>query len=1227
MRQSAPVTPLRTAPGQEHVSEALDARVDRYENRSRWVHFLLGLGILLLLLFLGRSIWESYILRKSNNEIRDALEAQGFSVTQNGSGDGTLGTGTDGGTQFGQPIAQIQGPGGATYLCPVGEKGEKGDPGTPGSSTGTAGPAGASGTDGSNGATGATGSRGPSGATGPTGPAGPVSGVNMDDTYNNFGVTPAVVTIDSAEGQGTLVFNLTSTQDIVVADAGTNTIVFDDAGDASFDNNLWIGTLSKTQALANAGFGMDGDDLFVAGEAGIEGTVYTDASFTVGGSTVLSDGVLSTTAATGDLLITTAAGGAGAGDISITSADDVSVNAGGNDVNITGVTNHIIIGPADSRIARFSNVASAQAADLLVGSADPNVAAAVNDEGSLYLRDNAGLGELWLSDGGAVWRQIATTTGTSSTDLDEAYNNFGALNPAVVTIDGAELQGDLRFNLSDTEDFIIQDGGVAFATFQDDGDVTFANDVGVGASPSAETLSDAAFVTNGDDLFVSGTAGIEGVIYSDIGMLAGNGGTRFEDGLIAKSSNGSGDVLIITAAGTIDIDPTADNDTTVGGHLVVERATTDTAMITMNNTGGAQAASLLVGATNPSALGGVPADVGSLYQRDNAGAGQLFLKTGAADTAWSELASSTSITMDDAYNNFNLGDPAIVEIDGAETQGNLRFNLSDTEDFVIQDAGTAFATFSDTSTLTLDSGGVAGTTFTINQDNIGDNAMDIIGTGNVGHLLNISNDATGGGSSININDTSGNNAIQVTGGGIRIDDAGIFANNTNTGATAVSARTTDNISTGVAVDWEGASIAAGLGPMVVVAESDALALSGSSAARRAAMFTVEAGADGTNAFNFAAFNSDVDNDGAGADAEWRVAGDGETFSEVAFNSGGADFAEYFTTSNTDLQAGEIVSIELKASSSVKRAAAGETPLGVVSTDPGFIGNNQFSVTESEQPVQNVLVGLVGQVPVRVTDENGPVRIGDYVTIAQAPGFGRRANPGEAVVGIALSNFDSAGKVNVLLSQAAGALEVTNTQPTETLTTSDPENSQVSVLPNTGTFQDLTVINRFVSENIDVLKNVEVQGEIKAGSLVVKGDATFRGSVIFNDHLSAGGDTTGSVTVPAGQSNVRVSFAKAYATSPHVLVTPRSFGPKFITETITAEGFLITLEEPATSDMLFDWFAIQGADPVEPEPEAAEPTVTDGDVPEIEIQDNSAPVEGTPEGERNGLVSWFLSFIK
>lgn len=61
-----------------------------------------------------------------------------------------------------------------------------------------------------------------------------------------------------------------------------------------------------------------------------------------------------------------------------------------------------------------------------------------------------------------------------------------------------------------------------------------------------------------------------------------------------------------------------------------------------DSAGGPQAhehrvAILAQGTVDPSAGAGVPAAVASTYHRDNAGAGELWLKTGATDTAWTRV--------------------------------------------------------------------------------------------------------------------------------------------------------------------------------------------------------------------------------------------------------------------------------------------------------------------------------------------------------------------------------------------------------------------------------------------------------------------------------------------------------------------------------------------------------------------------------------------------------------
>lgn len=52
---------------------------------------------------------------------------------------------------------------------------------------------------------------------------------------------------------------------------------------------------------------------------------------------------------------------------------------------------------------------------------------------------------------------------------------------------------------------------------------------------------------------------------------------------------------------------------------------------------GGNSIEVLSGTAAPSAGAGVAATIGSLYGRDNGGAGELWVKTGAADTAWTQM--------------------------------------------------------------------------------------------------------------------------------------------------------------------------------------------------------------------------------------------------------------------------------------------------------------------------------------------------------------------------------------------------------------------------------------------------------------------------------------------------------------------------------------------------------------------------------------------------------------
>ena len=93
------------------------------------------------------------------------------------------------------------------------------------------------------------------------------------------------------------------------------------------------------------------------------------------------------------------------------------------------------------------------------------------------------------------------------------------------------------------------------------------------------------------------------------------------------------------------------------------------------------------------------------------------------------------------------------------------------------------------------------------------------------------------------------------------------------------------------------------------------------------------------------------------DACGAVPADGEISAETVLNTG-ADYAEYFYSEGI-LEPGDIVTLDTKTGK-VRRYKSGDSLLGIVSTQPGVVGNSSLMKAEN-----TVLVALVGQVPFNI----------------------------------------------------------------------------------------------------------------------------------------------------------------------------------------------------------------------------------------------------------------------
>jgi hypothetical protein len=157
------------------------------------------------------------------------------------------------------------------------------------------------------------------------------------------------------------------------------------------------------------------------------------------------------------------------------------------------------------------------------------------------------------------------------------------------------------------------------------------------------------------------------------------------------------------------------------------------------------------------------------------------------------------------------------------------------------------------------------------------------------------------------------------------------------------------------------------------------------------------------------------------DTKFRFATSGKGFSDGGWTTP-ADYAEYFETNDTHLDKGHLVSLDPNNATLVKFASSSDKSqlFGVVSTKPGIVGAYVDDVTEdtigmAENP-RFKIVGILGQIPTYVTNENGPIKYGDPITISSKPGIGAKALSAGYIVGRAMESYNSSvpGKIRVLV---------------------------------------------------------------------------------------------------------------------------------------------------------------------------------------------------------------------
>jgi len=122
------------------------------------------------------------------------------------------------------------------------------------------------------------------------------------------------------------------------------------------------------------------------------------------------------------------------------------------------------------------------------------------------------------------------------------------------------------------------------------------------------------------------------------------------------------------------------------------------------------------------------------------------------------------------------------------------------------------------------------------------------------------------------------------------------------------------------------------------------------------------------------------------------------------------------TTDQDLVPAELVSLNLTTPDSIQRTKikSDKQLIGVVSTNPGFVGNISVNVDNSNPNFK--LIAMTGQLPVKVNTENGNIAVGDSITSSSTPGQGMKANVDDSTIGIAEEGATASGLISVLITR-------------------------------------------------------------------------------------------------------------------------------------------------------------------------------------------------------------------
>ncbi len=324
-------------------------------------------------------------------------------------------------------------------------------------------------------------------------------------------------------------------------------------------------------------------------------------------------------------------------------------------------------------------------------------------------------GDFILEDAGTAFLTISDT-GAYTYTLDATDN------PAyTITNSGS---GNVITNLAGTGDFLLQDAGTAFASFLDTGAITFAPTSGQSLT---NTIAGAGTLTN----TISGSGNMITNLSSTGDFVIQNAGTAFatfdDTGGITLAPHTTSDITFtldgdshfITNGQIVDTGQLLDINLTLVDDLDVDTVSA----INIDVTSGVGVAADILYGLNIGDLTGADGTILERALRIGSGWDEALDVNGTLISLAELQALDGGLSFDEVY---DADSDKQLDVDSAS---GLTFDLTTTGDFILEDAGTAFLTISDTGAYTYTLDATDNPAYTITNSGSGNVITNLAGTG------------------------------------------------------------------------------------------------------------------------------------------------------------------------------------------------------------------------------------------------------------------------------------------------------------------------------------------------------------------------------------------------------------------------------------------------------------------------------------------------------------------